>query len=71
MSDFYKTKNVIFYDYNCDLCNFSISFIVKNDPDYKFYFSPIQGNSVKKVLDIKYIKNINSLVLLSNFEVYT
>ena len=71
MSKFYKAKNVIFYDDNCVLCNFSVSFIIKNDPDHKFYFSPIQGNIAKKVLDIKYINNINSLVLLSNFEVYT
>ena len=53
MSDYYKTKNVIFYDDNCALCNFSISFIIKNDPDHKFYFSPIQGNLAKKVLNIK------------------
>ena len=71
MSKFYKAKNVIFYDDNCALCNFSISFIIKNDPDHKFYFSPIQGDIAKKVLDIKYINNINSLVLLSNVEVYT
>ena len=71
MSKFYKAKNIIFYDNNCALCNFSDNFIIKNDPDHKFYFSPIQGNIAKKVLDIKYINNINSFILLSNFEVYT
>ena len=60
MRNYYKTKNVIFYDDNCALCNFSISFIIKNDPDHKFYFSPIQGDIAKKVLDIKYINNIYS-----------
>ena len=69
MSKFYKAKNIIFYDNNCALCNFSVNFIIKNDPDHKFHFSPIQGNIAKKVLDIKYIHTINSLVLLSNFEV--
>ena len=71
MSFTYKAKNIIFYDDNCALCNFSVHFIIKNDPEHKFYFSPIQGRIANKVLDIKYIKNINSLVLLSNFEVYT
>lgn len=63
-------KNIIFYDDNCVLCNHSIQFLIKKDPQNQFVFAPLQGKLAKKSIDLIYIKKLDSFVVLSNGNSY-
>jgi predicted DCC family thiol-disulfide oxidoreductase YuxK len=63
-------KNIIFYDDNCVLCNHSIQFLIKKDPQNQFVFAPLQGKLAKKSIDLIYIKKLDSFVVLSNGSSY-
>ena len=67
---FQETKNIIFYDDNCVLCNYSIQFVIKNDPKSQFLFAPLQGKLAKKSIDLIYIKKLDTLVISSNGNSY-
>ena len=67
----YKDRqNIIFYDDNCVLCNYSIQFLIKKDPQNQFLFAPLQGKLAKKSIDLIYIKKLDSFVILSNCNSY-
>ena len=63
-------KNIIFYDDNCVLCNYSIQFLIKKDLQNQFVFAPLQGKLAKKSIDLIYIKKLDSFVVLSNCNSY-
>ena len=63
-------KNIIFYDDNIFLCNHSIQFLIKKDPQNQFVFAPLQGKLAKKSIDLIYIKKLDSFVILSNCNSY-
>ena len=56
-SDAKDKSNIIFFDGVCNLCNFWVKYVVRNDPDGVFYFSSLQsefaGNFLRQ-------NNINS-----------
>ena len=67
----YKDReNIIFYDDNCVLCNYSIQFLIKTDPQNQSLFAPLQGELAKKSIDLIYIKKLDSFVILSNCNSY-
>jgi predicted DCC family thiol-disulfide oxidoreductase YuxK len=57
ISDTKDKSNIIFFDGVCNLCNFWVKYVVRNDPDGVFYFSSLQsefaGNFLRQ-------NNINS-----------
>lgn len=59
---------LLFYDGHCGLCHRSIRFVLSEDPSGKvFQFSPLQGETITKVLDEEAIKALpDSLVLRLN-----
>lgn len=38
---------IVFYDGVCALCNYSVQFILKRDPEAHFKFAPIQSESAR------------------------
>lgn len=63
--------NIILFDGVCNLCNSSVQFIIKRDPDGYFSFAPLQEEAGKKLLDGHNIKtNMDSLILISNNTYY-
>ena len=63
-------KIIIFYDDNCVLCSYSIRFLIKKDSENYFLFSPLQGKLAKKSINPRYIKNLDSFVILSKSNTY-
>ena len=63
-------KKIIFYDDNCVLCNHSIQFLIKKDLQNQFLFAPLQGKLAKKLIDLIYIKKLDSFVVSSNCNSY-
>ena len=65
-----EEKNIILFDGVCNLCNFSINFIIKHDPKVHFYFVSIQSSLGKKLLKKYQLEEIDSLILLQNKRAY-
>lgn len=63
--------NIILFDGVCNLCNSSVQFIIKWDPNGYFSFAPLQEEAGKKLLATHHIKtNMDSLILISNNTFY-
>jgi predicted DCC family thiol-disulfide oxidoreductase YuxK len=65
-------KNIVFFDGECGFCNESVRWIMKRDREKRFFFASLQSEHAKQYLadKIEY-QSLNSLVLISNGEVYT
>ena len=50
-------SNIFFFDGVCNLCNFWVKYVIRNDPDGVFYFSSLQSEFANNFLTQN---NINS-----------
>jgi len=70
-----KNKSIILFDGICNLCNYSVSFILKKDKKKHFRFASLQSDAAKKLLlhanNKNILNNLKSIVLISNNKVYT
>lgn len=64
---------IIFFDGVCNLCNWSVDFIIKRDPTKKFIFASLQSTLASEILDpLQFsVKELLTLVLLKDGRVYT
>lgn len=64
---------VIFFDGVCNLCNASIQFIIRRDPNSKFRFAALQSKYAENKLDhdLTIAKNLQTLVLVDGDRVMT
>jgi len=69
-----KNTPVILFDGVCNLCNKSVNFILKHDKKKQFLFAPLQSDAATKILlqlNRKSFKNLNSIVLIYDKNIYT
>lgn len=60
-------KNIILFDGICNLCNGSVQFILKKDPDGHFNFASLQGKVGKRLLnDYGIDENSDSFILIQD-----
>jgi predicted DCC family thiol-disulfide oxidoreductase YuxK len=64
-------KPIIFFDGVCSLCNGFVDFIFRYDKNEKLIVASLQGETAKEKLDLKYIDDLNTIVLLVDGEIYT
>ena len=66
------TKNIIiFYDGECGFCHSSVQFVLKHRKHNSIYFSTLQTDLAKRVLNKKGIEiKLDTLYFLKNNEVY-
>ena len=57
ISDLNDKSNIIFFDGVCNLCNFWVKYVVRNDPDFVFYFSNLQSEFASNFLSENNIKS--------------
>ena len=57
ISDLNDKSNIIFFDGVCNLCNFWVKYVVRNDPDFVFYFSNLQSEFASNFLKENNIKS--------------
>lgn len=68
-----KTQPIILFDGVCNLCNRSVQYVIRHDPDAVFKFASLQGITGQQLLkqfglaDV----NMNSFVLIQNDRAYT
>lgn len=59
-----KTKSpIIFFDGVCGLCNRFIDFLISEDHNKIFRYSPLQGETAKNFIDEEEVKSLKSMVL--------
>ena len=61
---------IILFDGVCALCQSSIRYVLRNDKEKKFKFTPIQGEFAKTILKQNEINTLDSIVLFDDKKVY-
>jgi predicted DCC family thiol-disulfide oxidoreductase YuxK len=66
-------KAQIFFDGTCKLCNASVRFIIKNDPNSFFSFLPLQSDEATKLLKPRGLdpSKLNTVVLILGQDLFT
>ena len=65
-------EKIILFDGVCNLCNRSVQFIIKRDPNGHFKFASLQGEAGQKLLkQYGFEKEIDSFVLIENQIIYS
>lgn len=66
-------KKVIFFDGVCNLCNSSVQFVIKRDPEKRFFFAALQSEYAKSNLssNLANESNLQSIVLLKEGKTLT
>jgi len=65
-----ESKNIILFDGVCNLCNFSVQFVIERDPKGYFYFLSIQSELGKKLIQKYDLEMVDSLILVQNGQAY-
>ena len=67
ISDLNDKSNIIFFDGVCNLCNFWVKYVVRNDPDFVFYFSNLQSEFATNFLTENNIKSdFETIIFFTN-----
>ena len=66
-------KPLILFDGVCNLCNKSVQFVIKRDPEAQFQFASLQSNAGQQFLKENNLpeNNFNSFVLYERGKVFT
>jgi len=62
-------KPLVLFDGVCNLCNSSVSFILKHEKNSVLYFSSLQKFGQPELLEI--VKNVDSIIFIEKDKVYT
>lgn len=54
-------KNIVFFDGVCGFCNKSVDLLLKLDDQRTLFFSPIQGETAKRVLPEERRENVDTI----------
>jgi len=68
----FSDKSIILFDGVCNLCNYSVNFIIKHDKNNKFLFASLQSDAAKEIL-LQYNLNknkLNTIILVKDETIY-
>ena len=66
-----KSKIVIYYDGICFVCSSAIDALIKMDKNNILYFSPLQSNYAKSSINKKYLKEMDSVIVIKNEKIFS
>ena len=66
------SKKIIIFDGICNFCNGSVNFIIARDPEGKFSFAPMQGESAQALMKQHGIENpdLDTFLLIKDGKLY-
>lgn len=66
-------KPLILFDGVCNLCNRSVQFVIRHDPEAIFQFATLQSNLAEKITSYYHLPatDFNSIILFQNGKIYT
>lgn len=65
-------NKLVLFDGVCNLCNFTVNFIIDRDQKKEYYFAPLQSETAKSIL-LKYgmsQNEMNSVILIKGNQIY-
>lgn len=62
-----STPAIIFYDGQCALCHGSVKYVLRNDKRGEFRYSPLQGETLKKLVSAEQISELPDSVVVRAF----
>jgi predicted DCC family thiol-disulfide oxidoreductase YuxK len=62
--------NIILFDGVCNLCSFSVNFIIKYDKKGYFHFASIQSKIGKELIEKHGLKELDSIILIQDNNAY-
>lgn len=66
-----NTKTILFFDGNCGLCNRSVKFVLRKEKNKELFFSPLQSEFAKKILQQFNLENkADTMLLLENGKIH-
>ncbi|MBC6415554.1 MAG: DUF393 domain-containing protein [Bdellovibrionales bacterium] len=65
-----KDKTIIFFDGLCELCSRFVNFVLKRDKNEFFLFTSLQGETAKKYVSSKDIKNLKSIIVFEKGDLF-
>ena len=63
-------NQIIFFDGVCVLCNGFVDFVLSRDAERIFKFAPLQSDTAKRTLPEVYTKDVSTVVLWSQGQVF-
>ncbi|MFZ1264246.1 MAG: thiol-disulfide oxidoreductase DCC family protein [Chitinophagaceae bacterium] len=68
-----KSSPIILFDGVCNFCNYWVNFAIKRDRKKKLRFTPLQGETAKRLLPEYTINptSLSSVILIDNGKAYT
>jgi len=66
-----ESKIVIYYDGICFVCSSVIGALIKMDKKNILHFSPLQSKYAKSTIDIKYLENMDSVIVKKNEKIFS
>jgi len=66
-----KSKIVIYYDGICFVCSSAIDALIKMDKNNILYFSPLQSNYAKSSINKKFLKEMDSVIVIKNEKIFS
>ena len=66
-----ESKIVIYYDGICFVCSSVISELIKMDKKNILHFTPLQSKYAKSTIDIKYLENMDSVIVKKNEKIFS
>ena len=68
-----NTHPIILFDGVCNLCNSSVQYVIKHDPNELFRFASLQGNTGQQLLKQYGLStnDMNSFILIRDNKAYT
>ncbi len=64
------SKNIVFFDGVCNLCNGLVDFLIKRDERNQLHFASLQGNTSEKLLDSKLASDLNTIIYYRSGKLY-
>lgn len=65
-----NTRNVIFFDGVCHLCNGFVDAIIRRDSRHILLFAPLQGKTARQLLPPENLKNLDSVIYFEAGHIY-
>jgi predicted DCC family thiol-disulfide oxidoreductase YuxK len=65
-----EVGGVILFDGVCNLCNASVQFVIKRDPDQHFKFASLQSDFAQTVLPKNQADQFNTMVLIRGKKIF-
>jgi len=63
-------ERIVFFDGVCHLCNGFVDLVIKNDPQHRLLFAPLQGETAKNLLPSSYLEDLSTVLFWDQGQVY-